>query len=74
MHRTFAGGVSKAEMLDEIFAEKRNLAKKAGFLEYIRSVRRQQGGGLENVKDWRLSANPSSIGAVNAGIPTPKAS
>jgi len=61
MHRTFAGGVSKAEMLDEIFAEKRNLAKKAGFLEYIPVKFDVSKGAAGEREDWRLSANPSSI-------------
>lgn len=74
LHRAFAGGAPKAKLLDEIFAEKQALAKKAGFLEFIPlkfDVSRV--GGLENVKDWAAKRKGLfNQEAVKAGLPIPK--
>ncbi|MBI3552977.1 MAG: AAA family ATPase [Elusimicrobia bacterium] len=74
LHRTFGAGAGKGKVLDEIFAEKEALAKKAGYLEFVPvkfDVSRI--GGLENVKEW--AAQRKSLfneEAVKAGIPIPK--
>ena len=75
MHRAFGrDGASAKELLEEIFAEKKVLAKKSGFLEYIAvpfDIARV--GGMENVKDW--AAKRKSLftqEAVKAGLPVPR--
>jgi hypothetical protein len=75
MHRAFSrDGASAQELLEEVFAEKKVLAKKSGFLEYIAvpfDIARV--GGLENVKEW--AAKRRSLftqDAVKAGLPVPR--
>jgi hypothetical protein len=75
MHRAFSrDDGSGRSLLAEIFAEKKVLAKKSGFLEYIAvpfDISRV--GGLENVKDW--AAKRKSLftqAAVKAGLPVPR--
>lgn len=75
MHRAFSlDDGSGRSLLAEIFAEKKVLAKKSGFLEYIAvpfDITRV--GGLENLKDW--AAKRKSLfteEAVKAGLPVPR--
>lgn len=74
MHRALAEGGSKGRIVEEIFAEKRTLARKAGFLEFIPvpfDISRI--GGLENLKEWAAKRKGLfTEGAVQSGIPTPK--
>jgi AAA+ superfamily predicted ATPase len=75
MHRALGRGAgSGKELLAEIFAEKKVLAKKSGFLEYIAvPFDIERVGGLENVKDW--AAKRKSLftqDAVKAGLPVPR--
>jgi len=75
IHRAFGGeDATGRSLLAEIFAEKKVLAKKSGFLEYIAvpfDIARV--GGLENVKDW--AAKRKSLftqDAVKSGLPVPR--
>ena len=75
MHRAFSReGASAKELLEEVFAEKKVLAKKSGFLEYIAvpfDIARV--GGLENVKDWADKRRSLfTQDAVKAGLPVPR--
>ena len=75
MHRVFgAGGLSEKEVLAEVFAEKKTLARKSGFLEFVpSSFDLSRVGGLENVKDWALKRKSLfTQEAVKAGAPVPK--
>lgn len=74
MHRTFSGGASKANILDDIFAEKQTLAKKAGYLEFVPvKFDISKVGGLENVKDWAAKRKSLfNYESVKAGLPVPK--
>ena len=75
LHRVGRLGHSeKDEILDEIFAEKRTIVKKSGFLEFspprydIDSM-----GGLDNLKDWLIKRRQLfSREALTAGVPVPK--
>lgn len=65
---------SKDQLLDEIFAEKKSVVKKTGFLEFspprwdIKSL-----GGLDNLKNWLIKRrNTFSREALAAGVPIPK--
>ena len=67
-------GAGKDELLDEIFAEKKNVVKKSGLLEFspprwdIDSL-----GGLDNLKSWlRKREKIFSREALEAGVPIPK--
>ena len=75
MHRAFGrDGAPDQSLLAEIFAEKKILAKKSGFLEYIAvpfDIARV--GGLENVKDWASKRKSLfTQDAVKAGLPVPR--
>ncbi|MBI4802362.1 MAG: AAA family ATPase [Elusimicrobia bacterium] len=74
MYRVFSAGTAKENVLDEIFAEKGLLAKKAGFLEFIPlKFDTSIVGGLENVKTWAAKRKDLfNQETVNAGIPIPK--
>ncbi len=68
------GPTDKDRLLDEIFAEKRNIVKKSGYLEFspprydIESL-----GGLDNLKDWLIKRRKLfSREALEAGVPVPK--
>lgn len=65
---------TSTQLLDEIFAEKKNVVKKSGFLEFspprwdIDSL-----GGLDNLKDWlQKRKHMFSREALEAGVPIPK--
>lgn len=76
LHRIFAQDLhsDQSELIDEIFAEKRFLVKKSGFLEFApprTSV--NDIGGLEVLKDWLTKRRPLfSREAMDAGVPIPK--
>ncbi|MDO8803648.1 MAG: AAA family ATPase [Elusimicrobiota bacterium] len=74
IYRVFSAGASGSKVLDEIFAEKGILAKKAGFLEFIPlKFDTSIVGGLENVKTWAAKRKDLfNQAAVNAGMPIPK--
>jgi len=68
------GHTDKDRLLDEIFAEKRNIVKKSGYLEFspprydIGSM-----GGLDNLKEWLIKRRKLfSREALSAGVPVPK--
>ncbi len=65
---------TKDQLLDEIFAEKKSVVKKSGFLEFspprwnIDSL-----GGLGNLKEWLLKrSHMFTKEALDAGVPIPK--
>ncbi|HQL09164.1 MAG TPA: AAA family ATPase [Lentisphaeria bacterium] len=64
----------KDQLLDEIFAEKKNVVKKSGFLEFSPPRWRVDGiGGLDNLKDWLLKRQHMfTREALDAGVPIPK--
>lgn len=74
LHRVFNSGTAREKVLDEIFAEKGLLARKAGFLEFVPlKVDTNSVGGLENVKNWAAKRKDLfTQEAVNAGMPIPK--
>jgi AAA+ superfamily predicted ATPase len=75
MHRALGrADASGKELLAEIFAEKKVLAKKSGFLEYIAApAGLDRVGGLENLKDWAAKRKSLfSHDAVKAGLPVPR--
>ncbi len=68
------GHTDKDPLLDEIFAEKRSIVKKSGYLEFspprhdIASL-----GGLDNLKEWLVKRRQLfSQEALTAGVPIPK--
>ncbi len=69
-----SGKTTHEELLDEIFAEKKSIVKKTGFLEFSPprwSI--QELGGLDNLKDWlRKREKIFSQEALAAGVPIPK--
>ncbi|MBQ7650319.1 MAG: AAA family ATPase [Victivallales bacterium] len=75
MHRACRiPNATKDQLLDEIFAEKKSVVKKSGFLEFspprwdINSL-----GGLGNLKDWLLKrSHMFTKEALEAGVPIPK--
>ena len=71
---TASGKTSQEELLDEIFAEKKSVVKKSGFLEFSPprwSI--DELGGLDNLKDWlRRREKIFSREALAAGVPIPK--
>lgn len=72
--RVFSTGAPEAKVIDEIFAEKQTMAKRAGFLEFV-PLRIDAGavGGQDNVKDWALKRKDLfTQEAVKAGLPIPK--
>ncbi len=65
---------TKDQLLDEIFAEKKSVVKKSGFLEFspprwdINSL-----GGLGNLKEWlQKRSHMFTREALEAGVPIPK--
>ena len=76
LHRIFSQGLheDKTRLIEEIFAEKRFLVKKSGFLEFApprTSV--DDIGGLEVLKDWLVKRRPLfTQEAFDAGVPIPK--
>ncbi len=75
MHRVFRrGDLSEAEVLKEVFAEKRVLARKSGYLEFVPNRFNMENiGGLENVKEWAVKRRELfSQEAVDKGVPVPK--
>ncbi|MFA5162349.1 MAG: AAA family ATPase [Elusimicrobiales bacterium] len=74
MFRTYSSGASKTKPLDEIFAEKAAIAKKAGFLEYV-PIRPNTSiiGGAGNIKTWAMKRKDLFTQAsVDSGMPIPK--
>ena len=68
------GHTDKDPLLDEIFAEKRSIVKKSGYLEFS-PPRHDIGslGGLDNLKEWLLKRRRLfSREALTAGVPVPK--
>ena len=75
MHRIFRRGeTDKVAVLEEVFAEKKVLARKSGYLEFVPNrLDMDHVGGLENVKDWALKRKSMfTQEAVNKGVPVPK--
>ncbi len=75
MHRVFNGtDMEEASILEQIFAEKEMLARKAGFLEYIpQEIDVADIGGLDILKDWALKRKDLfTQEAVNEGLPVPR--
>lgn len=75
MHRVFgSGSVAEADILEQIFAEKELILRKAGFLEFIPSrMDVDMIGGLEILKDWAIKRQKLfTQDAVDAGMPIPK--
>jgi hypothetical protein len=68
------GEAGKDELLDEIFAEKRNIVKKSGYLEFSPPRWDIDGlGGLDRLKEWLVKRQKTfSSEAVEAGLPVPK--
>lgn len=62
------------QLLDEIFAEKKNVVKKSGFLEFSPPRWKIDGlGGLDNLKDWLIKRRHMfTREALDAGVPIPK--
>ena len=62
------------EDLEMIHEEKRQIVKKAGILEFVKSeVRIEDVGGLENLKRWLKKRDKSWLGSARKyGIPPPK--
>ena len=65
---------TKDQLLDEIFAEKKSVVKKSGFLEFSPPRWSIDGlGGLDNLKQWLIRRQHMfSHEALAAGIPIPK--
>jgi hypothetical protein len=74
LSRVFASGSPETRAIEEIFAEKRTMAKRAGFLEFVPlKVDAGAVGGQDNVKDWALKRKDLfTQEAVAAGLPIPK--
>jgi len=75
MHRVYASrAVGERDVLDQIFAEKELLLRKAGFLEYVPNrIAIDDIGGLEVLKDWALKRRALFTQAsVDAGLPVPR--
>ena len=75
MHRVFNGtDLAEAAILEQIFAEKEMLARKAGFLEFIpRQIDVSGIGGLEILKSWALKRKDLfTQESVDAGLPVPR--
>jgi len=64
----------KNGLLDEIFAEKKRVVKKSGFLEFSPPRWDIEGiGGLDNMKEWLMKRQHMfKLDAVEAGVPVPK--
>jgi SpoVK/Ycf46/Vps4 family AAA+-type ATPase len=75
MHRILGGGsVAEKDVFNEIFAEKKMLLRKTGFLEFIPNrLDIDAIGGLEILKDWVAKRKDLfTQSAVSAGLPVPK--
>lgn len=75
LHRVGQRGLAdKDRVLDEIFAEKRTIVKKSGYLEFAPPRYDIAGlGGLDNLKDWLIRRRKLfSREALAAGVPVPK--
>lgn len=75
MYRVFEGGsVAEEDILAQVFAEKRMLLRKAGFLEYIpKRIKVDDIGGLGMLKDWAVKRGDLfTQEAVDAELPVPK--
>lgn len=68
------GETDKEHLLDEIFAEKKNVVKKSGFLEFSPPRWRVEDlGGLDRLKEWlHRREKMFSREALAAGVPIPK--
>ncbi len=64
---------TRDQLLDEIFAEKKNIVKKSGFLEFAPPRCTIDGlGGLGNLKDWLTKRRTMfTEEALEAGVPLP---
>ncbi len=62
------------QLMDEVFAEKKNVVKKSGFLEFSPPRWDIKGlGGLDNLKDWLIKRRHMfTQESVDAGVPIPK--
>lgn len=67
-------GADKDQILDEIFAEKKNVVKKSGFLEFSPPRWKIENlGGLDNLKQWLIKRQDMfTREALEAGVPVPK--
>lgn len=75
MHRVLgAGSVAETDILQQIFAEKELILRKAGFLEFIPTrMDVDMIGGLEILKDWAIKRQKLfTQDAVDAGMPIPR--
>ncbi|MBQ6474059.1 MAG: AAA family ATPase [Victivallales bacterium] len=65
---------TKEQLLDEIFAEKKAIVKKTGFLEFSPPRWSIEGlGGLDNLKQWLIRRKHTfTREALEAGVPIPK--
>ena len=75
LHRVFRSGSTAArDVLNHIFAEKKALLQKEGFLEYVPvRIDVEDIGGLDILKDWALKRQGLfSRDALEAGLPIPK--
>jgi hypothetical protein len=75
MHRVYAGGaMGPRDILNEIFAEKELLLRKAGYLEYVPNRYTVDDiGGLHVLKDWAMKRRDLfTQTAVDAGLPVPR--
>jgi SpoVK/Ycf46/Vps4 family AAA+-type ATPase len=75
MLRVFESGkLQPQELFDQIFAEKRRLLRKAGYLEYVPThIDVEQIGGMATLKEWAVKRRDLfSQRAVDAGLPIPK--
>lgn len=72
--RVFSSGAPEARIIEEIFAEKQTLARRAGFLEFVPlKVDAAAVGGQDNVMDWALKRKDLfTEDAVKSGLPIPK--
>ena len=74
LHRALSSGARSENILEEVFEEKRAIARKAGFLEFIPvTLDTSAVGGLETAKDWIEKRKKSfTEEALRAGMPIPK--
>lgn len=75
LHRVFrSGATASQDILHHIFAEKKTLLQKEGFLEYVPvRIAVDDIGGLDILKDWALKRQGLfSREALETGLPIPK--
>ena len=75
LHRVFTSGqTGEKEVLDQVFAVKQLLLKKAGYLQFVPThIPAEQIGGLDVLKAWALKRRSLfTQEAVEKGYPTPK--